>query len=751
MALLWVRAEKHAKIASNRAEELGRKDYISRVNLAYRECLDNHVTRALDLLDGCPQVLRGWEWYYAWHQCHHDLASFAQSGEAVNGVAFSPDSARVASVSGAFVSDDPARKKISGDLVVSDVGTGQENFAHRDVPSGFRGVAFSPDGLRIAAGNASDLVIWNSATGEEEFRLTDRGHHHEPVSSLAFSPDSRRIIAGYGPFNSNHGAGHADLWDLTSRTPKLIPGERGTVFSVAFSPDGREVALASKGLVELCDLKANPRTIRSIPCHDGFVYAVAFSPDGRYLASGGLDRTLRLWDRATGQEIRPFYGHEGFVYGLAFSPDGRWLLSASEDNSLKLWEAASGRPLADFHGHRSFTSCVAFSPDGQLIASGGQDHAIKLWSARRRAPLIFASDDGSVVRGLEFLPGSQRLVSGAGEDSTRGRLKLWDATTGEPLGHFFENCPEVYALALHPDGRHLATACVNGFAGAGTVRSADLHTDQPVREQKGNGAEVTNVVYSLWVWDLETGQLVWERKVDATEVTDVTFSPDGRWLAWAGVDEREAGGVVRLWDAETGWEIRTFEKHTAGALGVAFSPDSRWIASGWGDGMVRIWETRGPASEVRELPGHSGTVRRVSFLPDGRLASAGGSWLGSEFGEVKIWDLATGRSLDLYGHTNLVFDLAPSPDGRRLATGSLDRTVKLWDTTTGEEVFTLGGHTAGVTCVAFSPDGGRIASGSWDRTVRVWDTSPPPSGALLKRATDSAVKVPELPADPFAR
>jgi WD40 repeat protein len=140
-------------------------------------------------------------------------------------------------------------------------------------------------------------------------------------------------------------------------------------------------------------------------------------------------------------------------------------------------------------------------------------------------------------------------------------------------------------------------------------------------------------------------------------------------------------------------------------------------------GELKLWEV----TSGRELATPRRGIDLVQFLafsPDGhRLVLSSG--LFGESSEAQVWDAATGRTLFLRGHTGNVQGVTFSPDGTRIATASDDRTVKLWDAVTGQEVFTLRGHTAGVFRVAFSPDGHRLASGGIDWTARVWDARPP--------------------------
>ncbi|MDZ8106308.1 MAG: ribosome assembly protein 4, partial [Nostoc sp. DedQUE12a] len=134
------------------------------------------------------------------------------------------------------------------------------------------------------------------------------------------------------------------------------------------------------------------------------------------------------------------------------------------------------------------------------------------------------------------------------------------------------------------------------------------------------------------------------------------------------------------------------------------------------------------AVEVNTLEGHSSPVYSVVFSPDGKtLASA------SQDKTIKLWDVSTGKAIKtLTGHSSRVYSVVFSPDGKTLASGSLDKTIKLWDVSTGKAIKTLTGHSSLVYSVVFSPDGKTLASGSDDKTIKLWDVS---TGKAIKTLT----------------
>jgi eukaryotic-like serine/threonine-protein kinase len=671
--------------ATQKAEALRRRDAVSRVNLAYREYLDDNVALADELLEGDPADLRAWEWSYAHRLGHSDLKTWVGSslGLDVWCVAFSPDGARVAAGTGPWGQPGGDR---TGELLVRDIHTGATVLEARGLAGAVEAVAFAPDGRTIAAAhgftgkeNGSALILFDARTGRALWRAAERGVQ---ILGLAFSPDGRTIATGCGHFNEYSASGYGRLRDAKTggALGRPIAGAPGGVLGVAFAPDGRQIALASRDVVDLWDISGPVRsTAHQLRGHVNFVYAVAFSPDGRRVATGGWDKTIRIWDRETGRLLDTLIGHRGFVRGLAFSPDGNQLVSGSEDKSVRRWDLAGGGDNAAFHGHTGFVHCVAFGPDGALAASGSLDGTVKLWPAAAPDSQVTFRNSAGWVGTLAFATDARRIAS-----AHNGNVRIWDPRTGEELHRIAARSGLLahIGLAFSPDGTTLAADGPDG---------------------------------SLNLWDTAS----WSRRVPEAKsapISDAAFSPDGSILATSGED-----GAIRLWDVARGTAVRTMPGHSGGAKAVAFAPDGRRIASGGEDRTVRVWDAT-TGDQLAALTGHATGVQDLAFAPDGRrIASVGGTYHGPIPAEVKLWDWQTGQSVaDFHGHTSLVTAVAYFPDGRRLATASDDRTVKLWDVQTREEVLTLRGHTSGVVSLAISRDGLQIASGSIDYTAKIW-------------------------------
>ena len=659
-------------------------------------------------------------------------------------------------------------------------------------------------------------IVLNLEVSKPDIR-TQLGNVSTPSEGDTTSQQPNDVSASVAEVESDETSKNHAHWKL----PKAAKARfgKGGITTIQFSPDGTLLAVGSHIGVWLYDVETGEE--KSLFA-GGMCDALRFSPDGRFLTASSKETLIQLWEIATEREV-PLIDLYGSVSVLRFSSDGKTLIGLSssghhgaitrlniengkgktkhlktglfgiglfssedfqgvyamtsdkialgkQNGVIQLWDVATRRELSTLRGHgdlplqlldeprhqrlpfKNWVLAVAFSPDGTRLASGGADKTVRLWDTTGDRDSMTLQKHTGWANVLAFSPDGKMLASG----STDKTVQLWDTTTGEPLATLTGHLNGINALAFSPDGNTLASGSTDG-----TIRFWDVAAGTPLDEHiTGHTQSMKTVAFfrdsstlasaafngEITFWDVETAQKSAVHNSGHRDwYSTIAFSPDGTKL----VSEASEGSIIfseisitnpdnliRLTDVWTGDELATLER---GSRELIFSPDDRTktVATTTGNRDIRLWNTETgdelviPVLDVLPLGMHDNppTILELAFSPDGR-------WLvsGTTEGDIRMWDVATGEALTVFAEPteqeNLghISALAFSPDRALLAAGT-PRRLHLWDVRTGHKLFSVSTvHKRGwrtyhgyPRSLVFSPDGTILVNGQGSGTIQLWD------------------------------
>lgn len=566
-----------------------------------------------------------------------------------------------------FIDQDRKLVSFGKDHVVRfwDMATGQQQ---RTVPiqtSEFSGCALNADGTVLALGyDRTGLVkLFELERGTELRQLPNAADRGVLFPGIAFSPDGKKIATG-GRWN------WCKCWDATTGTELWQTPRQGVnTYAVAFSPDGKTVANGNEDAeLNLWDV-ASGQLRHRLTGHKGAVIAIAFAADGQSLASTGSDGTLRRWDPNEGKSLGMVEAHKKHVHAIATTADGRILATGADE--LLLWDADKPTPRARLVGHRGYLAALAFTADGKTLASASIDGTIRLWDVERGEARLPRQGHVGRVLATAVTPDGKMLAS-AGEDRS---VKLWDLATARLVHDLRGHPAEVHALAFSPDGQILASQSRDG-----TVRRWNPITGEARPSPLGEVADGRGVAFSpdgryftvlhangaITLWNLAASTMHTRLTGHRPGVSQVAFSPDGGRLVSVGPDG------ARMWDVASGWQTAAFAPRAKGYAAATFSPDGQRLVLASLEQKLEICDGF-TGAEVGSIAASVGD--RLAFRADGRmLVSLGADRLVHLFDfAVKPWPMKPMASVS----TPEAVCVTMTPEGRYLAVGKADGTIQM--------------------------------------------------------------------------
>ena len=333
--------------------------------------------------------------------------------------------------------------------------------------------------------------------------------------------------------------------------------------------------------------------IKHVLQHDSSVFAVAMSPDGREVAAGGIvSPVVSLWDVESGTPVRQLRGLKGSAQALAYSPDGRFFAAGrgmirpvdtcvfvfqrSTDNILQRLQPPKVTTRRNPKGVGAVES-LQYSPDSEFLAVGFDGGAIGIYEATtgqlKSSIMIPDGLDGP----LAYSPTGKYVAFGELKKVETGALEkphviqLLDVETGEIVRTLVGHTGRVTALAFSPDGKHLASGTSTGIV----ERFLDKKTNQPVTQRNAD---------PIRIWDVETGTLVKELSGHTGMIRFLAFYQGGQYLVSGSQDK-----TLKVWDVVRGEVVTTLSGHNSLIEAGAVSPDGKYLVSG-GANLVKIWE-----------------------------------------------------------------------------------------------------------------------------------------------------------------